>query len=234
MPPLNRGHGRPALQILRSIPLGVAFVVTLCLASFIKITCTRAKYSATGSLTPISCDSNSLFALSYAASSVSAAIFVRARHALEEIQYPISITIAMISFSFSNDFVNACHAFREFSIRLYSCNYFSSARGVPDVFTTVSESNAESQRLTQAHVLNRFKKVPKFSRPLNSGMVDGMNIPILVDGTGAFSMSAAVAGAVARPLRSIYRSNLAKISIVKFAVPLSNSFKNSLLCSAIF
>ena len=26
MPPLNRGHGRPALQILRSIPLGVAFV----------------------------------------------------------------------------------------------------------------------------------------------------------------------------------------------------------------
>ena len=30
------------------------------------------------------------------------------------------------------------------------------------------------------------------------GMVDGMNIPILVDGAGAFSMGAAVAGAVAR------------------------------------
>ena len=76
-----------------------------------------------------------------------------------------------------------------FSNRLCSCSLSSSARGVPDVFTTVSESSAESQRLTQAHVLNRFKKVSKFLRPLNSGMVDGMNIPILVDGAGAFSMA---------------------------------------------
>ena len=80
-------------------------VVTLCLASFIKITCTRAKYSATDSLTPISSVSNSRFALSYGTSSVSAAIFVSARHASE--RDPISIIIFMISSSFSRAVVYA-------------------------------------------------------------------------------------------------------------------------------
>ena len=88
-----------------------AGVVTLRLGSFIKITCTRATYSATDSLTPISSDSNSRFTLSYAASSVSAAIFVSARHASEG--DPISTTISMISFSFPRALVNACHAFSE-------------------------------------------------------------------------------------------------------------------------
>ena len=68
--------------------------VTWCLASFIKITCTRAKYSATDSPTPISSDSNSLFELSHAASCNSTAILVSARYASE--RDPTSITISMI------------------------------------------------------------------------------------------------------------------------------------------
>ena len=66
------------------------------------------------------------------------------RHASE--RDPISITISMISFSFSRAFVNDCHAFREFSARLCSCSLsLSSPCGVPVVFTAVSESSAESQ-----------------------------------------------------------------------------------------
>ena len=53
-----------------------------------------------------------------------------------------------------------------------------------------------------------------------------MNIPILGDGAGAFSMGAAVAGAVSRSLRSIYCLSLANSSSVKSARPPSSSFKN--------
>ena len=120
-----------------------AGVVTWYLASFIKMTCTRAKYSATGSLAPISSDSNSLFALSYAASCVSAVILASGRHTSK--RDPILITISMISLYFSKAFVNACHAFREFSTRLYSCSLSSSARGVSVVFTTLPESSAKSE-----------------------------------------------------------------------------------------
>ena len=70
----------------------------------------------------------------------------------------MSITISMISFSFSRALVNACHTFSELSTRLRSCSLSSPASGVPDVFTTVSESSAKSQRLTHAHVRKRFKK----------------------------------------------------------------------------
>ena len=83
---------------------------------FLNITCTRAKYSATWSLTPISNDPNSLFTLSYAASCVSATFFVSACHASEE--DPISITVSMISVFFSRTFVNAYHTLSEFSTRL--------------------------------------------------------------------------------------------------------------------
>ena len=64
-----------------------------------------------------------------------------------------------------------------------------------------------------------LKNVPKFSRPLNSGMVDRMSIQILVNRAGASSMGAAVAGAVARHLLSVYRSSLANSLSVTFAVP---------------
>ena len=75
----------------------------------------------------------------------------------------------------------------------------SSATEVPVIFTVISESSAASQRLKQAHVRKRCRKIAKFSRPRNSGMVKGINIPILVDdGAGAFSIGAAAAGAVAR------------------------------------
>ena len=103
-----------------------------------------------------------------------------------------------------------------------------------DVFTNVSELSGAPQGFRQPDVRIFFKNVPKFSRPLNSGMVDGTNVPILVDQADASSMGAAVAGAVARPLFYIYRSSVANCSSVKFAVPLPSSFKNSLLCSTIF
>ena len=57
---------------------------------------------------------------------------------------------------------------------------------------------------------------------------------ILMDRADAFSIGAAVADAVARPLLSIYRSSLAKSASVKFAVLPSSSSNNYLLCSAIF
>ena len=79
-----------------------------------------------------------------------------------------------------------------------------------------------------------FRNIPKFSRPLNSGIVESMNIPILVDRAGVSSMDAAVADAVARLLLFIYRSSLTNSSSVKFAVPPSSSFKSSLLYSVIF
>ena len=80
-----------------------AGVVISCLSSFMRTILTRAKYSDTVSLAPISRVSNSRFALSYASSSFSSAIVVSVRHASEG--EPISVTISIISGSFSNAFV---------------------------------------------------------------------------------------------------------------------------------
>ena len=95
------------------------------------------KYLGTVSLAPISRVSNSRFALSYASSSVSTAIFESARHA--SVGEPISIIIFVIYGSFSNAFVRDCQTCNELftNARLY--NLSSSARGVPDVFIAISE-----------------------------------------------------------------------------------------------
>ena len=138
--------------------------------------CTRVKNSATDSLASISSASNSRFALSYSTSSDAFAIFVRARQA-SEID-PIRITIFHNSCSFSKALVSDCQAFSELSTSLGSCALSNSARGVPEVLTIISESSAESQPLIEAHVRKRCKKVGKLSRPLSSGTVDGMNIPM--------------------------------------------------------
>ena len=96
----------------------------------------------------------------------------------------VRATLRKNTLDISRALVNACHAFSEFFTKLRSCSLSSSASGVPDVFTNISESSAESQRLTHAQVRKRCKKVPRFSRPRNSGTVEGINIPILVDGDG--------------------------------------------------
>ena len=146
----------------------------------------------------------------------------------------MSITIFNISSSFCSALANAYHAFSELSTKLRSYSLSSSASGVPDIFIIISESSAESQRLTHAHVRKRCKKVAKFSRSRNSGTVEGINIPIVMDGAGAFSMGAAAAGAVARSLRSTYSLSLANSSSVEFAFPPFSSFRDSLLYSSIF
>ena len=110
-----------------------------------------------------------------------------------------------------------------------SCNLSSSASGVPDVFTIISGSRAELHLLKQAHVRKCCKKVTRFSRPRNSGMVEGRNIPILVD--GALSIGAAVAGAVARSLLSTCSLSLANSSSEKFV---TSSLREPLLGSSIF
>ena len=110
----------------------------------------------------------------------------------------------------------------------------SLTRGVPGVFTAIFKSRSKSYRFKHAQVRNLSRKVPRFSRPLNSGIVEGMNIAILVGWAGAVYMGAAVARAAARLLLSIYHSSLANCSSVKLAIPPSSSFeKLSLLCSAI-
>ena len=68
------------------------------------------------------------------------------------------------------------------------------------IFLTCSllftNQGAESHRFKHAEVRNLIRKVPKFSRPLNSGIiVEDMNIPILVGWVGTAPMGAAVAGA---------------------------------------
>ena len=167
--------------------------------------CTRVKNSATDSLASISSVSNSRFALSYSTSSDAFAIFVRARQA-SEID-PIRITIFNNSCSFSKALFSDCQAFSELSTSLGSCTLSNSARGVvPEVLTIISESSAESQPLIEAHVRKRCKKVGKLSRPLSSGTVDGMNIPMLLGGAAAVSIGAV--GAAARPLRSTYSPSL--------------------------
>ena len=166
--------------------------------------CTRVKNSATDSLASISSVSNLRFALSYSTSSDAFAIFVRARQA-SEID-PIRITTFNNSCSFSKALVSDCQAFSELSTSLRSCTLSNSARGVPEVLTTISESSAESQPLIEAHVWKRCKKVVKSSRPLSSGTVEGMNIPMLLGGASAVSMGAV--GAAARPLRSMYSPSL--------------------------
>ena len=159
------------------------------------------KNSATDSLASISSVLNSRFALSYSTSSDAFAIFVRARQA-SEID-PIRITIFNNSCSFSKALVSDCHAFSELSSSLRSCTLSNSAREVPEVLTIISESSAESQPLIDAHVR---KKVGKLLRPLSSGTVEGINIPMLLGGAGSVSMGAV--GAVARPLRSTYSPSL--------------------------
>ena len=166
--------------------------------------CTRVKNSATDSLASISSVSNSRFARSYSTSSDAFAIFVRARQA-SEID-PIRITIFNNSCSFSKAFVSDCHAFSELSTSLRLCTLSKSARGVPEVITVISGSSAESQPLIEAHVWKRCKKVGKLLRPLSSGTVEGINIPMLLGWAGAVSMGAV--GAVARPLRSMYSPSL--------------------------
>ena len=189
--------------------------------------CTRAKNSATDSLTPISRVSNSRLVRSYATSSDSSAIFASARHASEGDS--MSSTIFSISSSFSSALASACHACSELSTKVRSCNLCSSASGVPDVFTIISESSAEPHLATQSHVRKRCMKVTRLSWPRNYGMVEGRNVPILVD--GALSVGAAVAGAVARFPLSTCSLSLANSSSEKFATSL---FKESLLGSSIF
>ena len=166
--------------------------------------CTRVKNSATDLFASISSVSNSRFALSCSTSSDAFAIFVRARQA-SEIDL-IRITIFNNSCSFSKALVSDCQAFSELSTSLGSCTLSNSARGVPEVLTTISESSAESQPLIEAHIRKRCKKVGKLSRPLSSGTVDGMNIPMLLGGAAAVSIGAV--GAAARPLRSMYSPSL--------------------------
>ena len=127
-----------------------AGVIILCFSSFMSTMFTRAKYSDTDSFAPISRVSNSLFALSYASSSVSSAIFDSARHASKG--EPIASTIFIISGSFSSAFVRDCQTCKDLctNVRLY--NLSSSARGVPDVFIDTSESSAESHLARLAHV----------------------------------------------------------------------------------
>ena len=69
-----------------------AGIVTWCLISLVKTTCTRVKYLVTVSLIPILSNSNSRFPLPYAASRVSATVFVSARHASEGNPIPITIS----------------------------------------------------------------------------------------------------------------------------------------------
>ena len=128
-----------------------ADVVILYLSSFMmRMMFTRAKYSETVLLYSIWRVSNSHFALSCASSSVSAAIFFNARHATEG--EPISITIFMTSCSFSSAFVRDCHTNNELSTNARLHKRSSSARGTPDVLIDNSESSAESQPVTLAHV----------------------------------------------------------------------------------
>ena len=167
--------------------------------------CTREKYSTTDSLTPTSRFSSYRFARSYATSSDSSAIFASARHASEG--GPMSSTIFSISSSFSSALVSAYHDCSELSTKVRSCNLSSSASGVPDNYTIISESSAELHLLTtQTHVRTRCTKAARFSRSRNSGTVEGRNIPILVD--GALSIGATVAGAVARSPCSRYSLSL--------------------------
>ena len=58
------------------------------------------------------------------------------------------------------------------------------------MFTSISESRAESHRFKHAQVLNFFRKVPKFSRPFNYGIGEGMSILVLVGWVGAAPMGA--------------------------------------------
>ena len=190
--------------------------------------CTRVKSSATDSLASISSVSNARFALSYSTSSDAFAIFVRARQA-SEID-PIRITIFNNSCSFSKASVSDCHALRELSTSLRSCTLSNSACGVPEVLTIIAESSAESQPLIDAHVRKRCKKVGKLLRPLSSGTVEGINIPMLLGGAGAVSMGAV--GAVARPLRSMYSPSLMwSSSLERSSFP--GWFKKSLVNSSI-
>ena len=133
--------------------------------------------------------------------------------------------IFSISSSFSSALVSACHACSELPTKVRSCNISSSASGVPDVFTIISESSAESHLLIQSHVRKRCMKVTRLSRPRNSGTVDGRDIPIFVD--EALSIGAAVA----RSLLSTCSLSLASSSSEKVA---TRSFRVLLLESSIF
>ena len=127
-----------------------AGVVMLCLSSFIRTMFTRAKYSDTDSFALYVQGVNSLFALLYASSSASSAIFDSARHASEG--EPISSTIFIISGSFSSAFVRDYHTCSDFCTNARLYNISSSARGVPEVFIVTSEPSAESHPATLAHV----------------------------------------------------------------------------------
>ena len=127
-----------------------AGVIISCLSSFMRTMFTRAKYSDTVSLAPISRVSNSRFALSYASSSVSSAIFLSARHASEG--EPISSIIFIVSGSFSSAFVRGCQTCNDLCTNARLYNLSSSACGVPEVFIDTSESCPESHPVTLAHV----------------------------------------------------------------------------------
>ena len=115
------------------------------------------------------------------------------------------------------------------------CNLSSSARGIPDVFTVTSESSAKSHPVILTHVQKRCKKIARFSRPRNSGAIEGINIPMLADGAGAVSMGAAAVGAVAQsPCAPDTFSLVQNSSSEKFWFSLTSSWRKSLLNSAIF
>ena len=148
---MDVSFGKRGVKLFRTIRLiSRAGVVVSCLSSFMRMMFTRAKYSDTVSLAPISRVSNSLFALSYTSSFVSAAIFECARHAFEG--EPISIAIFIISGFFSNAFVRDCQTCNDLCTNARLYNLSSSARGVPGVFIDTSESSAESHPVTLAHV----------------------------------------------------------------------------------
>ena len=81
------------------------------------------------------------------------------------------------------------------------------------MFTAVSESSAESHLFKYAQVRNIFRNFFDVFRPVNSGIVEGVKIPILlVDRAGASSTGASVPGATSRPfLFIIMRSNLSSL-----------------------
>ena len=87
------------------------------------------------------------------------------------------------------------------------------------MFTAVSESRtaAVSHRFEYVQVWNLFKNVHKLFRSFNSGMMECVNIPVLVCCAGASGIGTEVAGA-AGPLLSMICSNPVKSSSLKFAV----------------
>ena len=148
---MHVSFGKRGLKLFSTMRvISRAGVIILCLSNFMRTMLTLAKYSDTDSFAPISRVSNSLFARSYASSSVSSAILFSARHASE--RESISSAIFSIWGSFSSAFVRDCQTCNDSCTNARLYNLSSSARGVPYVFIDTSESSAESHPATLAHV----------------------------------------------------------------------------------